>query len=91
MKRAFNVFVGNEREVYEDVGAGYSTRPDRPRLSRGNERTIMTSILNRIALDVSAVEIKHVIEDDNGRYKQDVRLNYPLKRRRFSEVQTKRR
>ena len=72
MKRAFNVFVGNEREVYQDVGAGYSTRPDRPRLSRGNERTIMTSILNRIALDVSAVEIKHVIADDNGRYKSVV-------------------
>ena len=72
MKRAFNVFVGNERAVYEDVGAGYSTRPDRPRLSRGNERTIMTSILNRIALDVSAVEIKHVIADENGRYKSVV-------------------
>ena len=75
MKRAFNVFVGNERAVYEDVGAGYSTRPDRPRLSRGNERTIMTSILNRIALDVSAVEIKHVIADDNGRYKSVVNSN----------------
>lgn len=75
MKRAFNVFVGNEREVYQDVGAGYSTRPDRPRLSRGNERTIMTSILNRIALDVSAVEIKHVIADDNGRYKSVVNSN----------------
>lgn len=72
MKRAFNVFVGNERAVYEDVGAGYSSRPDRPRLSRGNERTIMTSILNRIALDVSAVEIKHVVADDNGRYKSVV-------------------
>ena len=72
MKRAFNVFVGNERAVYEDVGAGYSTRPDRPRLSRGNERTIMTSIRNRIALDVSGVEIKHVIADDNGRYKSVV-------------------
>ena len=75
MKRAFNVFVGNERAVYEDVAAGYSTRPDRPRLSRGNERTIMTSILNRIALDVSAVEIKHVIADDNGRYKSVVNSN----------------
>ena len=72
MKRAFNVFVGNERAVYEDVGAGYSSRPDRPRLSRGNERTIMTSILNRIALDVSAIEIKHVVADDNGRYKSVV-------------------
>lgn len=72
IKRAFNVFVGNERAVYEDVGAGYSSRPDRPRLSRGNERTIMTSILNRIALDVSAIEIKHVVADDNGRYKSVV-------------------
>ena len=50
----------------------YSSRPDRPRLSRGNEKSIATSIFNRIALDVSSVSIKHCRLDKNGRYVEDI-------------------
>lgn len=53
---------------YKDVGVAYSTRPDRKRLTMGNERSIVTSIYNRIAMDVAAIDIKHVRLDDNDRY-----------------------
>ena len=59
--------------TYNDIGPGYSYRPDRPRLSRGNERSIVTSVYNRIALDVSAISIKHCKIDDNGRFISDVK------------------
>ena len=51
-----------------DVGPSYNYRPDRPRLTRGNERTIVTSIFNRIALDVASININHCILDENGRF-----------------------
>ena len=54
------------------IGASYSTRPDRRRLTRGNERSIITSIYNRIALDVAAVDIKHVRLDENRRFLNEV-------------------
>lgn len=53
---------------YRDTGESYYYRPDRPRFTRGNERSIVTSVYNRIALDVSAVGIQHVRLDDNGRF-----------------------
>jgi hypothetical protein len=53
---------------YQYIGSGYSYRPDRPRLTRGNKRSIITSIYNRIAIDVSAIAIKHVRLDDNDRF-----------------------
>lgn len=68
-KRAWNVFLNRDptRRTYNN---GYSSfyRPDRIVLSRGNERTIVTSVYNRIALDVAAVSILHVRLDDNDRY-----------------------
>lgn len=51
-----------------DIGMAYSYRPDRRRLAHGNEKSIITSIYNRIAMDVSAVDIKHVRLDENGRF-----------------------
>ena len=51
-----------------DMGMAYSYRPDRRRLTRGNERSIVTSIYNRIAMDVAAVDIKHVRLDENDRF-----------------------
>jgi hypothetical protein len=52
-------------------GGGYSSyRPDRPRFSRGNERSIVTSVYNRIALDVASISIKHVKLDANGRFSE---------------------
>lgn len=52
----------------QNMGVAYSYRPDRKKLSRGNERSIVTSIYNRIAMDVAAVDIKHVYLDENDRF-----------------------
>ena len=70
LQHAWNAFMNNRDPTvtnFMDSG-GYTYRPDRPRLSRGNERSIVTSIINRIALDVAAIEIKHCKLDDDGRY-----------------------
>lgn len=70
LKHAWNVLVNNRDPTnnYKDIGSGFYYRPDRPRLTRGNERSIVTSVYNRIALDVSSVNIQHVRLDDNGRF-----------------------
>lgn len=70
LKHAWNAFVGNRdpTNYYRDIGPGYIYRPDRPRLTRGNERSIVTSVYNRIALDVAAVNIKHCRLDNNDRF-----------------------
>ena len=69
LKHAWNAFRNkNPTPSFSDIGAAYSYRPDRPRFSRGNERSIVTSIYNRIALDVAAIDIRHVRLDDNGRF-----------------------
>lgn len=73
LKHAWNAFTNRDPTYYQrSLGAGYSVRPDRPRLSKGNEKSIVTSIFNRIALDVSAVTIKHCRIDSNGRYIEDI-------------------
>lgn len=69
---AWNAFTSRDPTQYIITGPGYSSRPDRPRLSRGNEKSIATSIFNRIALDVSSVSIKHCRLDKNGRYVEDI-------------------
>lgn len=68
LKHAWNAFVNNRDPTvsYRDIG-GYSYRPDRPRLTRGNERSIVTSVYNRIALDTAAIGIQHCKLDENGR------------------------
>lgn len=68
LKHAWDAFTGNNQAFYRDLGTGYSYRADRPRMSRGNERSIVTSVYNRIALDVSALRIEHVRLDENGRF-----------------------
>ena len=72
-KEAWNVFTGRDssRKTYH-YGSSSSFRPDRTRLSHGNERSIITSILNRIAMDCAAIDIRHVRLDDEKRYKEDV-------------------
>ena len=74
LQKAWNAFRNNRDPTaqYQDIGAGYYYRPDRPRLSRGNERSIVTSIYNRIAMDCAAVDIKHVRLDENGRFLSEV-------------------
>lgn len=71
LKHAFNAFM-NRDPTYTPTGSSYSIRPDRPRLSRGNERSIVTSVFNRIALDVASIDIKHCRLDENGRYVEDI-------------------
>lgn len=68
LKHAWNVFTGNIQMNYRDLGMSYSYRADRPRMSRGNERSIVTSVYNRIALDVAALNVQHVRLDKNGRF-----------------------
>lgn len=69
LKHSWNAFMNRDPTYnYQDTGPGYSYRPDRPRFTRGNERTIVTSIYNRIALDVAAININHCRVDKDGRF-----------------------
>ena len=72
LKHAWNAFVNNRDPTasYRDIGPGYSYRPDRPRLTRGNERSIITSVYNRIALDVAAIDLRHVKLDEDDRFSE---------------------
>lgn len=68
-KHAWNAFLTRDPTTnYVNIGNGYSYRPDRPRLTRGNERSIITSVFNRIALDVAAISIQHVQLDADDRF-----------------------
>lgn len=78
LKRAWNAFTNNRDPTntqyqHQNVGMGYVYRPDRVRFSRGNERSIATSVYNRIAMDVAAISIKHCRIDQNGRYIEDIK------------------
>ena len=68
LKHAWNVFLNRDPTEHQTIGSGYFYRPDRPRFSRGNERTIITSVYNRIALDAASITIRHVRLDDNHRF-----------------------
>lgn len=69
LKSAWNAFFSRDPTYsYSDIGSGYYYRPDRPRMTRGNEQSIVTAIYNRIAIDVSSLTIRHVRLDDNDRY-----------------------
>ena len=68
LKHAWNVFLNRDPTEHQTIGSGYFYRPDRPRFSRGNERTIITSVYNRIALDAASITIQHVRLDDNHRF-----------------------
>ena len=73
LKHAFNAFM-NRDPTYgkESMGPGYSMRPDRSRLTGGNERSIVTSIYNRIAIDVAAININHCRVDENQRLVENI-------------------
>lgn len=74
LQHAWNAFFNRDpTSNYRTNEISYSYRPDRPRLSRGNERSIVTAIYNRIALDVASIDIKHCKLDDNGRYIKDMK------------------
>lgn len=74
LKTAWNAFRNRDPTMfYKEPGMSYTYRPDRVRFSRGNERSIVTSVYNRIAMDVAAIDIKHCRLDDNGRYVKDIK------------------
>lgn len=77
IRNGWNAFMGRDptkyRPNYGELGYGAASRPDRNRLSVANERSIITTIYNRIALDVANCNIKHVRIDDNGRYTETIR------------------
>ena len=69
LQHAWNAFMNKDPTYpYRDIGVGNGYRPDRVRFSRGNERSIVTAVYNRIALDAANIEIKHVQLDEEGRY-----------------------
>lgn len=73
VKRAWNAFVNKDPTFNNrDYSMGSYRRPDRVRLTRGNERSIVTSVLNRIAIDVASISIKHCRLDENDRFKEVV-------------------
>ncbi len=74
LQHAWNAFVNNRDPTiqYRDFGTSYGYRPDRVRFTRGNERSIVTSVYNRIAIDCAAVNIKHVKLDENERFKEEI-------------------
>ena len=78
LQHGWNAFTGRDPTMhYPYLGSSYTVRPDRVRFSRGNERSIVTSVYNRIALDVAAISINHCKLDDDGRFLEviDSKLN----------------
>lgn len=73
LKNSWNAFRNRDPTMlYSEPGMSYTYRPDRVRFSRGNERSIVTSVYNKIAMDVAAVDIRHCRIDTNGRYIEDI-------------------
>ncbi len=74
LKHAWNALINNRDPTisYQQMGSSYYYRPDRPRFTRGNERTITTSLYNRIAMDVAAIDIQHCKMDENDRFLETV-------------------
>lgn len=69
LQHAWNAFIGRDPTWRKaDIGAGYSYRPDHSRLTRGNARSIISSVYNRIAVDAASINIEHARIDANGHY-----------------------
>lgn len=77
LKHAWNAFISEDNTRYpynyRDIGYSSTYRPDRKYFTNGNERSIITSVYNRIAMDCAAVSIQHVKLDNNKRYIEDVK------------------
>ena len=78
LSHAWNAFTNRDPTrpyVYQNLGMSYSNKPDRVRLTLGNERSIIAAIYTRIAIDVSSVNIRHVRLDEDGRFKEEIPSN----------------
>lgn len=82
LQHGWNAFMNKDPTTVRQFNAGpsYTYRPDRPRVTRGNERTTINAIINRIAIDAANINIQHVKLDDNNRFTEtiDSGLNYCL-------------
>lgn len=73
LQHAWNAFMNRDpTPTYREFGVGYYSRPDRMRWRRGNERSIIMAIYNRISMDVAAIDIKHVRIDENDAYVEEI-------------------
>lgn len=70
---AWNAFMNKDPTGRKYTGRGDYYRPDRIRFSRGNERSIVTSVYNRISMDAAAIDIRHVRLDEDERYVSDIK------------------
>ena len=79
IKKAWNIFLNPNLFANSTSGGSYY-RPDRPRLGTVNERSIITSIITKLAIDVSTIDINHCVLDDKDRYKDVIndKLNQRL-------------
>ena len=77
IKHAWGLFTNtnNKNPTVKPEGSSHTISPTRPRFTRGNERTIVTSVYNRIAIDASNIDIMHVRLDDEGRFKEPIKSN----------------
>ena len=82
LQHGWNAFMNKDPTTVRQFNAGpsYTYRPDRPRVTRGNDRTTINAIINRIAIDAANINIQHVKLDDNNRFTEtiDSGLNYCL-------------
>ena len=74
LKHAWNAFTSRDPTppLQPTVYGGFSYRPDRFYHYRGGERSVVASIITRIAIDAAAIDLKHVKLDGEGRYLKDV-------------------
>lgn len=73
LKHGWNAFLNPAQSIRYDYGQSTYINPSRPRVSMGNEKSIVTAVYNRIAIDVSQLDIKHVkLDDNNERFKEIV-------------------
>lgn len=77
LQHGFNAFKNPEvyPKLQEDMYGGYYARPDRPRFHFGNERSLLASVLNRIAIDVASLTFVHARKDKDGRFKEEIDSN----------------
>ena len=75
IKNGWNAFVNNKDPslFYRDIGLSSSVRPDRSHLTRGNDRSIIAGIYNRMSMDVAAIDFKHARVDDNEQYLEEIK------------------
>lgn len=72
VRRGWNAFVNNKDPSFDYEGFSSYYRPDRVRMSHGNERSIVTAIYNRIAMDVASISIQHVKTDENDNFVEEL-------------------